>query len=81
MCRSSERAIMVHVESHPDSRSRAVWSTAFDGAGQGSLFSDVHSFADDHDGRLQLVEHIVAELTGWTLAGFGVSVGSDDDVF
>jgi hypothetical protein len=34
---------MVRVEHHPDSRSRALWSTAFGASGQGELFGDVVS--------------------------------------
>jgi hypothetical protein len=78
VCRSTERALMVHVERHPDSRSFAVWSTAFEEAGQGSLFGDVHSFADDADGRAELCEHLVADFVGWIHDGFSIKVGSDD---
>lgn len=78
MCRSSERALMVHVESHPDSRSRAVWTTSWSEAGQGSLHSDVASFADDTEGRAQLIEHLAADVFSWLTDGFSIKVGSDD---
>lgn len=78
MCRSSERALMVRVAFHPDSRSRAVWCTAFGEDGQGELFSDVRSFADDADGRAELLEQLADDLNHWIQSGFGVSVGGAD---
>jgi hypothetical protein len=78
MCRSTERALMVRVESHPDSRSRAVWSTSFGEAGQGELFGDVVSFADDAQGRAALIERIVEDVVAWVELGFSIKVGSAD---
>jgi hypothetical protein len=78
VCRSSERALMVRVEYHPDSRSRALWSTAFGATGQGELFGDVVSFADDAEGRQQLLDAIVADVVAWATAGFSIKVGAGD---
>lgn len=69
---------MVRVESHPDSRSRAVWSTSFGEAGQGELFGDVVSFADDADGRAELLTHIIEDVTAWVVSGFSIKVGAGD---
>lgn len=78
MCRSTERALMVRVESHPDSRSHALWSTAFGASGQGELFGDLVSFADDAEGRAELLTRIVEDVTAWVVSGFSIKVGADD---
>jgi hypothetical protein len=78
VCRSTERALMVRVEHHPDSRSRALWSTAFGASGQGELFGDVVSFADDAEGRQQLLDSIIEDVTAWVVSGFSIKVGAGD---
>jgi hypothetical protein len=78
MCRTEERAIMVRVERHPDSRSFAVWSTAFGASGQGELFGDVVRFADDTDGRASLTEVVLEDVAAWLAAGFSIKAGSAD---
>jgi hypothetical protein len=78
MCRTQERAIMVRVEFSPDSRSHAVWSTAFGPSGQGELFGDVVRFADDTDGRNRLIELVIEDITAWLMSGFSIKAVSAD---
>lgn len=75
MCRSREHALMVHLEHHPDSRSLAVWSTSFDAEGQGSLFGDVFSFADDADGHQRLHDHLAADFAAWIVGALTMMAG------
>lgn len=71
MCRSTERALQLAVAYHPDSRSWAVWSTAFDEVGQGALHTDVQQYADDEDGRDAATMELCGAVAEW-FAGFSV---------
>lgn len=73
MCRSEEHALMVSLAHHPDSASWTLWSTHFDEAGQGALFTDVEHFADDADGRDRLVTAVCRLGAEW-VSGFSVKV-------
>lgn len=62
MCRDEEHALHLAVVHHPDSRSWSTWSTCFDQDGQGALYSDVRSYADDGDGIARLLDDLAGDV-------------------